>query len=129
MRQSNKQGRPPWSVTKSALLKVESLASQGLSNEEIAGCLGISRSTLYAKMGEFPDFSDAIKKGKALGIATATAALMDRIKEGNIAATIFFLKCKAGWRENSQLQQETKQSDSVHAAIHSALERIARSDN
>jgi len=43
----------------------EDLARQGLRDEDIARKLGISKDTYYKYQKQFPDFADAIKKGKA----------------------------------------------------------------
>ena len=74
------------------LNKVETLAAQGLTNEQIARCLGIAQSTLYKWQDEKSDFSEAIKSGKAKGIATISNALFQSGKGGNITAQIFYLK-------------------------------------
>jgi len=81
--------------------KVESLAAQGLTKEQIARCLGIGRSTLFDKQKKDPDFLDAIKRGQAKGIGTITNALFQSAKNGNITAQIFFLKNRdpENWRD------------------------------
>ena len=56
----NGLGRKPWIPD---LERVEELAAQGLTNEQIAACLGICESTLYNKKREFLEFLEAIKKG------------------------------------------------------------------
>lgn len=81
--------------------KVEALAAQGLTVEQIASCLGMSRSTLYERMGSESDVSDAIKAGRAKGIATVTNALFQSAKGGNTTAQIFYLKNRQPeeWRD------------------------------
>ena len=73
-------------------LKVETFAAQGLTVEQIADCIGVSRATLYNRMGSEVDVLDAIKRGRAKGIATVTNALFQSAKGGNITAQIFYLK-------------------------------------
>ena len=46
------------------LLKIEGWARDGLTDEQIAKNIGISRETIYAWKKQFPNFSDALKKGK-----------------------------------------------------------------
>lgn len=46
--------------------KAEEAASRGLINATIAEELGITRETLNVWMHEKPDFSDAVKRGKAI---------------------------------------------------------------
>ena len=88
------------------LKQVESLAANGLTQEQIAAALGISESTLTKRKKENTDFTDAIKRGKAKGIALVTNKLMESIKGGNMTAMIFFLKTQAGWKETN-VQEHT----------------------
>lgn len=90
------------------LSMVESLATQGLTNQQIADSLGISERTLQNRKKDNAEFAEAIKKGKAKGIAVVTNALMKKIKSGNVTAMIFFLKTQGGWKENNQLEIEMK---------------------
>lgn len=46
------------------LLKIEGWARDGLTDEQIAKNIGISRETIYAWKKQYPNFSDALKKGK-----------------------------------------------------------------
>jgi len=88
------------------LKQVESLAANGLTQEQIAAALGISESTLTKRKKENTDFTDAIKRGKAKGIALVTNKLMESIKDGNMTGMIFFLKTQAGWKETN-VQEHT----------------------
>lgn len=88
------------------LAKVESLAANGLTQEQIALALGISESTLQKRKRESTEFTAAIKRGKAKGIAVVTNKLMESIKAGNMTGMIFFLKTQAGWKE-TQIQEVT----------------------
>ena len=88
------------------LNKVESLAANGLTQEQIAAALGISESTLHQRKRDSADFAAAIKRGKAKGIALVTNKLMESIKGGNMTGMIFFLKTQAGWKETN-VQEHT----------------------
>jgi len=94
--------RPKWEPPD--LKIVEKMASQGLSQRDIAAALGISEDTLGRRKKDNADFAAAIKKGKALGITTVTSELMKQIKAGNTTAAIFFLKTQAGWKETTVLE-------------------------
>jgi transcriptional regulator with XRE-family HTH domain len=83
------------------LKQVESLAANGLTQEQIAAALGISESTLHQRKRDSADFAAAIKRGKAKGIALVTNKLMESIKAGNMTGMIFFLKTQAGWKETN----------------------------
>ena len=88
------------------LKQVESLAANGLTDEQIASALGISRTTLANRKRENEQFVQAIKRGKAKGIALVTNKLMESIKGGNMTGMIFFLKTQAGWKETN-VQEHT----------------------
>ena len=88
------------------LKQVESLAANGLTQEQIAAALGISESTLHQRKRDSADFAAAIKRGKAKGIALVTNKLMESIKGGNMTGMIFFLKTQAGWKETN-VQEHT----------------------
>lgn len=92
------------------LAKVESLAAQGLTEEQIADALGISPRTLTNRKRDSADFADSIKRGKAKGIAVVTSKLMEQVKSGNVTAMIFFLKTRGGWseRQDADLDREAK---------------------
>ena len=52
-------------ITESGLQIIEQWARDGLTEEQIAGNIGICRDTLNEWKNRFPAISDAIKKGKA----------------------------------------------------------------
>lgn len=87
-----KPGRPKILITAQMIRKAETLASKGLTKQQTAQCLGIGLSTLMEKQKEFPEFLEALKKGKAKGLATVTNALFQSAKNGNVVAQIFYLK-------------------------------------
>lgn len=51
-------------ITDDGLIKLEGYARDGLTDEEIAGKIGIRRETLYAWMKKYPNISNALKRGK-----------------------------------------------------------------
>lgn len=99
-------GRPQWIPSKEDLEKIESLAAKGLSQEQIANCVGLHPSTLCEKKNQFPELDEAIKKGKASGIAKVAEALLRNIDLGNVTAQIFYLKTQAGWKDNVPVEAD-----------------------
>lgn len=81
------------------LKKVEALAERGLSQQQIADALGISERTLRSRKQESAEFAEAIKRGQAKGIGHVANKLMESVNAGNVTAAIFYLKAKAGWRD------------------------------
>lgn len=51
-------------ITEYGLVQIEGWARDGLTDEQIASKMGISRSTLNVWKKNFPDISDTLKKGK-----------------------------------------------------------------
>jgi len=95
-------GRPAWIPTNSICKQAREMASNGLTVAQISDCLGISESTLYAKQGEYKEFMDAIKKGRAEGIHKVSNALFEKATQGNVTAMIYYLKVRdrENWGEN-----------------------------
>lgn len=90
-------GRPKWMPPD--LDKVEALAARGLTEEQIAHSLGVCYDTLNERKKELSEFAEAIKRGKNKGIAAVANKLYDNAQVGNVSAQIFYLKCRAGWKE------------------------------
>jgi len=110
---ANGIGRPPWIPPDPE--KVESLASRGLTMEQIADCLGIGLSTLYEKKNEYVDFAEAIKRGQAKGISIVANSLYESAKNGNTTAQIFYMKCRAQWKETTVTEANVtvRQEDAI----------------
>ena len=107
---SNPLGRPGWVPDEKDFVKAESLAARGLTKTQIADCFGVVYETLNEKTKEYKEFDDAIKRGKAKGIANVTAALLKNVNAGNVTAQIFYLKCQAKWKETNILEHFTPES-------------------
>lgn len=85
-------GRPEFEITDEVLRKVEGLAAQGLTQGQIATCIGMAVSTLCDKKNKYIEFSEAIKRGQEKGIAQVTNALFKKANDGDNIAMIFYLK-------------------------------------
>lgn len=53
-------------LTNEGLIKIEGWARDGLTDEQIAGNMGIKRQTLYDWKKKYPVFSDTLKRGKEI---------------------------------------------------------------
>ena len=111
------------------LAKVEEAAQFCSNTEEIAAYLGISDRTLFYRQSESAEFADALKRGRAKANAWAGSQLMTQIANGNTAALIFFLKCKAGWKEKQVVELSTKTEKEIAQDLSSDdLKAIAKLD-
>ena len=105
MNKVKKLGRPQFEITPAILDKVEGFAAQGLTQEQIALSIGISTTTLFEKKNINSDFTDAIKRGQAKGVATVANALFQSATTGrNTVAQIFYLKNRASqeWKDRTE---------------------------
>ena len=85
-------GRPKWIPTDEICKEAGEMASRGLTVTQIGHCLGISDATVYRAQSEFPEFCEAIKRGRSSGIQTVANALFDKAKDGDVTSMIFYLK-------------------------------------
>ena len=73
-----RKGRHDDWVSPDGLLAVQGFARDGLTDAQIAQKIGISLSTYYEWQNKFPEFSEAIKKGKAPVDVQVENALLKR---------------------------------------------------
>jgi hypothetical protein len=91
------------------LVLLEGWARKGLSMEQIAHNMGISKDTLYRWARLSSDISDAIKKGKEVTDFMVENALFTAAISGNVVAQIFWLKNRApeAWKDKVEQKIET----------------------
>ena len=87
-----KRGKKPFNFDSEVLEKIEVLASRGLAQQDIAYCIGIHPTTLSEKKYENEQLQEALKRGKAKGLAQITNALFEQALAGSTGAACFFLK-------------------------------------
>jgi hypothetical protein len=127
------RGRPKWNPP--APEEIEKLAALGLTEGEIAHCLGICQDTLIVTKKEYSYISEAIKRGQAQGHRQVANALFTKATSGDVGAAAFYLKCRAGWKETNKLEhsgpegkpieQEVKVTP-VDIALKEILDRVVR---
>lgn len=113
-------------ITPEIIKQAEKLAARGLTMEQIAHSVGMGTSTLYDKAVKNLELAEAIKKGRARGIATVANSLYEAAKNGNTTAQIFYLKCRAQWREEDPSE---KQDDGIEKAKAAVLELMSKDNN
>lgn len=116
-------GRPPYEID---LTEVERLAQVCDSEEEVARALGISYSTLRRKKKTFEQFGQALKNGRAKANVFVGGKLMEKIRNGDTACIIFYLKSRCGWRETQRVEADVVNRAGVPEglpAIYAALKK------
>lgn len=111
------------------LAQVESLAASGLTNEQIALALGISRSNHFQRKKENKDYLDAIKRGEAKGVAKVANALFQNAMSGNTTAQIFYLKNRSCESWSDRVENHMTGDGSVLPTKVQLVARIDSSDD
>ena len=75
-------------------LRIGELAGLGLSNDQIAECLDMSRSSFYKCMQKNGDFRDRLERGRSKAVMEVSNALYESARAGNVKAQIYFLRCR-----------------------------------
>ncbi len=83
------------------LILLDGWARDGLTDDQIAKNMGISRDTLHEWKKKYSDISDTLKKGKEVVDYEVENALLQSALDGNTTAQIFWLKNRRPdkWRE------------------------------
>ncbi len=84
---------------------IEQLSARGLTQDQMADYFGVHLSTFEQSLRRNDNLRDAFRRGKSKQIALVSGELIKQIKEGSTAATIFFLKTQAKWKETSADQK------------------------
>ncbi len=79
--------------------ELENLGRLKLTNQQIAERLGMCERSFYIHLKKHPELAQIIRISKRKTDEFVIGKLMKLINDGNVAATIFYLKVKAGWRE------------------------------
>lgn len=96
------RGRPTYKPTDSDRNTVKAMAINGTPHETICKCLGtdgISLKTMYRYFRE--ELDTALTRANG---AVAARAYQMALAGNPPAATFFWLKCKAGWREVERIE-------------------------
>ena len=79
-------------------LQVKTLASVGTPQDQIALVIGISKNTLIKH------YRKELDTAMIIANAAIGQTLFKQAKDGNTAAAIFWLKCRAGWVDTQKIE-------------------------
>ena len=113
-----------WDKIKDKLTLVEGWARDGLTDEQIAKNLGISKTTLYKYKNEHSELFELLKKGKEVVDYEVENALLRNALNGNVTAQIYWLNNRKpkNWR-NKQDVDVSDNGMSLAEAIQKAYEQ------
>ena len=93
--------KPP-PLTPKEIDSIETMAGLGLTVDKIGAVLGMSKATIERRLKSTPEAHEALSKGRAKAEnAVASTAYEMAISGKCPAMTIFFLKCRARWKEDA----------------------------
>jgi hypothetical protein len=124
--------RPRKDISDDQILEIERMAGFGLSEAQIAHCLGMHPDTLRSNKRMSDRVFQAIQKGKALAEQKIGGRLFDKALDGDLGAIVWWEKTRADRRET--IKQEVKSevtvvnATEVRERIASRLARIAASN-
>lgn len=106
-------------LTDEGLIKIEGWARDGLSEEQIAHNMGISRKTLSEWKNKYSDISDTLKRGKEVVDYEVENALLQSALDGNVTAQIFWLKNRkpTQWKDKQETEITGKDGDALSINI------------
>lgn len=92
-------------ITEDKLKVLKGWAMSGLTKEQIANNIGISRSLLYEWTDRSKEFADALRRGIQEADAKVVNALYESAINGNTTAQIFWLKNRISdkWRDKQEV--------------------------
>ncbi len=120
-----------WEEVKDKLILVEGWARDGLTDEQIANNLGISKTTFYKFKDEHSELSEVLKKGKEVVDYEVENALLKNALEGNTTAQIYWLNNRKPkqWRNK---RENTESNNDEITKVEQLLNKIkeeAENDN
>jgi hypothetical protein len=112
-----KRGRPSYAPTDKDRKVVESMAAYGITQNEICVAIGIAPHTLRKY------FADELATAHIKANARVSETAYNMAISGKCpAATFFWLKCRAGWRETTHLEHTG--ADGAPLAVIECIERV-----
>ena len=138
-RKPSRFGRKGFQITPDILKQVEKFAGQGLTQEQIGHCLGISHETFHKQKRNSSDFVEAIKRGQSKAISLVSNALFENAMSGNVVSQIFWLKNRGApeqWQDtinqkhsiesigklsDTQLLDEIRKDESISSQVSGLL--------
>lgn len=98
------------------------MAHVGLTIDQMAPLLDISPATLERIMKANKEVSEAVKKGRSKAIFQVGKSAYQQAVTGKVPAmTMFYLKCRAGWKESHVHEISGPEGKPIETKSHSTL--------
>lgn len=92
-------------ITDDDIIKIERMAAAGLTMDQIASVWDRNKRTFQLHMKDNQELKDAIDRGRVkANLAVANIAYKMAISGQSPAMTMFWLKCRARWKEVTRVE-------------------------
>ncbi|MDZ4871061.1 MAG: hypothetical protein CLLPBCKN_000449 [Chroococcidiopsis cubana SAG 39.79] len=99
------------------LADIEDCAAKGMTHEDIGDYIGLASRTVRHWCRAYPEVMAAYRRGRAKAKVYVVGKLFDLIEEGNVAATIFYLKTQCKWRETGTIKDDLQDFDNTPTTL------------
>ena len=112
-------------ITEEKIQRTGKLAGLGLSNDQIAECLDMSRSSFYKCLQKNGDFRDSLERGRSKAVMEISNALYESAGAGNVKAQIYFLRCRdpQNWNVTKRVELDVDFKKISHSQLLEALRK------
>lgn len=95
--------------TEKDIAQVERMAKIGMTTEHIAIVLGRGKKSLFRDFEAFPELREAYERGAKAGVDEVSNTAYQMAISGKVPAmTMFWLKCRARWKEVHHVEHTGK---------------------
>jgi len=92
-------------LTKKQLVQLETLSGIGLTIQEIADYLGMSKATLDRRVSEYPEVAESLRVGRSRAQSNVYKAAYDMATDKKHADfTKFYLRSRYNWNEKQEVE-------------------------
>jgi hypothetical protein len=116
--------RKPHEPTAKDRKQVMVMAGIGLTHDQIGKVLGISDETLRKYYSQELDTAESLMNAQ---VAQNLSSIATSKQNGSVAAAIFWMKTRAGWRETIKAEVEVKNEPSAN--LFNFLELVEKARN
>lgn len=126
--------RPKGTVKKKVasedLPKIKKMAAAGLTINQIASLIDMSSASLERRIRDSEELKAAIAKGRAEAILNVATSAYRQALSGRVPAmTMFYLKCRAGWKETQAIEHTGKDGESLFTSFTDMVKRLGSEEN
>jgi len=100
--------RPKRTFSPEDLDKIAKMSGHGMTIEQIGHIFGLERAQFNEYVAKIPELKQTILKGRSLALKQITETLFSKAMSGDNTCLIFYLKCRAQWKDTMSVEFEDK---------------------